>query len=197
MVANSGDSPGCRGRGPLASCPPDALWGVTSNDIGGMCGQRRPRDSFKDRDFHRALGGTFLIAVYSSWRESKRKICFSPCSKSAFNSVKHMDEMLPWWLGGKESTCWRRRHGSDLWSGKTPHAAVGQPSPCHNHGARALEPGGHNCWAHTLQSPCPATREANVRRNPGTSMKHRRCAQRLEKTQQSKKRKKAQPKTNK
>ena len=40
-----------------------------------------------------------------------------------------MNGGLPWWLSGKESACLSRRHGFDLWPGKTPHA-VGQLSPC-------------------------------------------------------------------
>ena len=36
---------------------------------------------------------------------------------------------LPWWLSGKESSCQRRRHGFDPWSGKIPHAR-GQLSLC-------------------------------------------------------------------
>ena len=36
---------------------------------------------------------------------------------------------LPWWLGGKESTCQCGRHEFYLWSGKIPHSA-GQLSPC-------------------------------------------------------------------
>ena len=34
---------------------------------------------------------------------------------------------LPWWYSGWESTCQRRGHGSDPWSGKIPHA-LGQLS---------------------------------------------------------------------
>ena len=30
---------------------------------------------------------------------------------------------LPWWLGGKESACQRRRLGFDSWSEKIPHAS--------------------------------------------------------------------------
>ena len=35
---------------------------------------------------------------------------------------------LPWWLSGKEPTCWCRGHGFDTLSRKIPRAA-GQPSP--------------------------------------------------------------------
>ena len=30
---------------------------------------------------------------------------------------------LPWWLGGKESTCQSRRHRFNSWSRQIPHAA--------------------------------------------------------------------------
>ena len=30
---------------------------------------------------------------------------------------------LPWWLGGKESTCQRRRCEFDLWTREIPNAA--------------------------------------------------------------------------
>ena len=36
---------------------------------------------------------------------------------------------LPWWLQEEESACRCRRHGSDSWSGRIPHAAE-QLSPC-------------------------------------------------------------------
>ena len=36
---------------------------------------------------------------------------------------------LPWWRSGWESTCQRRGHGFESWSGKVPHAAE-QLSPC-------------------------------------------------------------------
>ena len=48
---------------------------------------------------------------------------------------------LPWWLSGKESTCWCRRSRFDPWSGKVPRATE-QPSPW----ATTTEP--------VLWSPC-------------------------------------------
>ena len=57
-------------------------------------------------------------------------------------------------------------------------------SPC-------VRAGGHNCWAHTHVS---ATREATARRSPCTPTKSRLCSQQLQKTRQSKKKKKHSPK---
>ena len=104
------------------------------------------------------------LQLFIPRREPKRNVCFSPCNKSAVNSLKHMDEVLPWWLGGKESTCWCSRHGLDLWSRKIPHTAVEQLSPCYNDRARVLEPGAttagrtHTC----LQQEKPLQGEAHA-----------------------------------
>ena len=38
-------------------------------------------------------------------------------------NFKFLTLELPWWLNSKESTCQRRRHQFDPYSGKTPHAA--------------------------------------------------------------------------
>jgi len=38
-------------------------------------------------------------------------------------AVKNTETGLPWWLGGKESTCQCRRHGFDPWSGNILHVA--------------------------------------------------------------------------
>ena len=54
---------------------------------------------------------------------------------------------LPWWLGGKDSTCQCKTHGLDSWSRKIPHATE-QLSLC----ATSTE-------ACTPQSLCYATRE--------------------------------------
>ena len=45
-----------------------------------------------------------------------------------------------WWLSGKGSTCHRRRHGFDSWSGKIPHAAV-EPKPVHQRWSLGAFPG--------------------------------------------------------
>ena len=45
------------------------------------------------------------------------------------NHCSKRNEGLPWWLSGKESTCLRRRHAFDSWSGKIPYNAE-QLSPC-------------------------------------------------------------------
>ena len=37
-------------------------------------------------------------------------------------TVKHLEEGLPWWLSGKESTCQCRRHRFNPWSRKISHA---------------------------------------------------------------------------
>ena len=34
---------------------------------------------------------------------------------------------LPWWLSGKEPTCWCRRHGLNPWVGKIPEERNGNP----------------------------------------------------------------------
>lgn len=48
---------------------------------------------------------------------------------AVLNVHKIIKEGLPWWLGGEESACPCRRHGSDFWSGKIPQA-VAQWSLC-------------------------------------------------------------------
>ena len=104
-----------------------------------------------------------------------------------------MDEVLPWWLGGKESTCWCSRHGLDLWSRKIPHTAVEQLSPCYNDRARVLEPGAttagrtHTC----LQQEKPLQEKAM---HPN---KEQALLTAAAENPAEQKKKKAQPKTNK
>ena len=83
---------------------------------------------------------------------------------------------LPWWLSGKESTCWYRRHGSNPWWGKIPQA-VEILSPYSTTIESVLQrPGGttteHTCcnyWslcstreATATGSWCPAARETHA-----------------------------------
>ena len=39
-----------------------------------------------------------FLLLFIPRREPKRNVCFSPYNKSAVNSLKHMDELLPWYL---------------------------------------------------------------------------------------------------
>ena len=72
---------------------------------------------------------------------------------------------LPWWLGGKESSCQSRRHRFKSWSGKTPHAAE-QLSPWATTTEPVLYgPGSRNYWApepraRALRREQPAQTEA-------------------------------------
>ena len=63
----------------------------------------------------------------------------------------HFKPQLPWWLGGKESTCQRRRckrHGFDLYVGKIPWKRKWQTTPVFlpgkSHGQRSLA--GYSPW---------------------------------------------------
>lgn len=95
-----------------------------------------------------------------------------------------MDEVLPWWVGGKELT-WR---GSDLWSGKIPCAAGEQPSPC----ATPREPVRYSQELLSTHTPEPVSH--NQRSKCEEKPMHRNEAQALAKTQQSKEKKKKQKK---
>ena len=55
---------------------------------------------------------------------------------------------IPWWLGGKESTCQCRRCGFDCWVGKIPWRRKWLPTPvflpAKSHGQRSLA--GYSPW---------------------------------------------------
>ena len=50
-------------------------------------------------------------------------LSYSSSTKLIDRRYKELKLGLPWWLGGKESTCQCRKCGVDPWSGKIPHAA--------------------------------------------------------------------------
>ena len=61
----------------------------------------------------------------------KDQLCFQrqpPLARAEKHSYHPLQQAhwgvwgLPWWLSSKESTCQCRRHGSDPWSRKIPHA---------------------------------------------------------------------------
>ena len=61
----------------------------------------------------------------------KDQLCFQrqpPLARAGKHSYHPLQQAhwgvggLPWWLSRKESTCQCRRHGSDPWSRKIPHA---------------------------------------------------------------------------
>ena len=58
------------------------------------------------------------------------------------------DNILPWWLSGKESTCQCRRHEFNPWVGKTPWKREWLPTPVflpgESHGQRSLM--GYSPW---------------------------------------------------
>ena len=63
-----------------------------------------------------------MIQDLGKWTEAKiEKV------QEMFN--KDLEEGLPWWHSGWESTCQGRGHGFDPWSRKIPHAAE-QLSQC-------------------------------------------------------------------
>ena len=43
--------------------------------------------------------------------------------------MAHIENILPWWLSGKESACQCRRHRSHPWARKTPWRRKWQPTP--------------------------------------------------------------------
>jgi len=66
------------------------------------------------------------------------------------NHHAHLESIspgLPWWLTGEESTCQIRRHRSDPWSAKIPHA-MEQLSPC-----TPIEPVLHSKTSHHSEKP--------------------------------------------
>ena len=92
----------------------------------------------------------FLSILYTSLRCSHYIKFHFRMFKMLFPRI-HL--WLPWWLGGKESTCQYRRQGFSLWSGKIPHA-LEQISPC----ATTIEPVFYGLEAELL-STCSATTE--------------------------------------
>ena len=66
---------------------------------------------------------------------------------------------LPWWLSGKESACQCRRHESDPWSRKIPHAE-GQLSPCATATEPVLKPRGCNYWSPHSWEPVPSNKRS-------------------------------------
>ena len=90
---------------------------------------------------------------------------------------------LPWRLSGGESTCQRRRHRFNPWSGKIPHAAE-QLSPCgtttepvlqsrgtHNYRACAPEPGGPQLPSLCSRAGGPTTAEPVLQSRGTTTAK--------------------------
>ena len=103
-----------------------------------------------------------------------------------YNPQKQEMISAPSWaslcFSGKESSCQRRRHGFDPWSGKIPHAVEQQTEPvCHNY------------WA---CAPEPSTREATTMRNFRTARKSSLHSLQLERSLRSSE-DPAQPKRNK
>ena len=69
---------------------------------------------------------------------------------------------LPWGFSGKESACQCRRHGSNPWSGKSPHV-MEQVSLCTTTTVSVLQsPEATTTEAHSPWSPCSITREASA-----------------------------------
>ena len=85
--------------------------------------------------------------------------CYAPITKNMWNKIKQYFVKfktiyilcgLPWWCGGKESTCQCRRYGFSLWIGKLPWRRKWRPTtvflPGKSHGQRRLV--GYSPWSH-------------------------------------------------
>ena len=103
----------------------------------------------------------------------KDQLCFHrqpPLARAGRNSYHPLQQItwggcgLPWWLSGKEFTCQCRRHGSDPWSRKIPHATE-QLSPCATTTEPVLQSLGTASGACVPQSPCSPRREAAAGRS--------------------------------
>ena len=76
-------------------------------------------------------------------------------------------QVLPWWLSGKELTCQCRRHRFDLWSRKVPHATehlswfttTAEPTCSNYWSPHTPEPMVCSKKSHCMRSPHTATRE--------------------------------------
>ena len=73
---------------------------------------------------------------------------FEEKKKKEVESFIKFSQGLPWWLSGKEPACQCRRHKSDLWYGRIPHATE-QLGLC----ATSIEP--VTTEPHVLQLPKP------------------------------------------
>ena len=107
------------------------------------------------------------------------KNCISQVRYTHLNiSFKKCWAELPWWLSGKESSCWFRRHKFNPWSRKLLHAVEQLSHICHNCWACSLEPRSYNCWkpsrrrAHALQQEKENTSMRSLRTSTGASARH-------------------------
>ena len=98
-----------------------------------------------------------------SYLPHKDQLCFHrqpPLARAGRNPYHPLQQItwggcgLPWWLSGKESTCQCRRHGSDPWSRKIPHATE-QLSPQATTTEPVLQSLGTASGACVPQSPAP------------------------------------------
>ena len=71
---------------------------------------------------------------------------------------------LPWWLGGKESTCQCRERRFDSWVGKIPGRRKWQPTPVFlpgkSHGQRSLV--GYSPWGHKESDTTEQLSNSNI-----------------------------------
>ena len=77
-----------------------------------------------------------LFAIGKIWMQPKHPVTEEWIKKISYihtmgyySAIKRDEIGLPWWLSGKESACWYRRHRFDPQSRKSPHA-VENLSPC-------------------------------------------------------------------
>ena len=70
---------------------------------------------------------TIALSQNGRWYHSRPRRVYGLGSET--HRVAHIENILPWWLSGKESACQCRRHRSHPWARKTPWRRKWQPTP--------------------------------------------------------------------
>ena len=93
------------------------------------------------------------LSYYGQWCRNTLDLCnctFFPLPYISVTSFSRIASVIsgkilpiyPWWLNGKESTCWCRKHGFNPWTGKILWSRIWQPTPVflpgEFHGQRSL-----------------------------------------------------------